>query len=367
MRLSGDGNVYTYYVADGSDGQNWAKNIATGEEKLLSINRCGELANWQDLGVFTGGINFDGSLFSLVTDASNFAPPGVTLPIYLSEDPDTEEYTRISYYTQVYVVPFDRGEVTGTCSVPPVTTSVSFTTNPLQRGQNTTLTAATDVQATGAEYFIGTDPGEGNGTAMTASGGIWDATFGSSLDVGIYEVGVRANDSGLWGTVKIVTLVVYDAANGEVDGKAKYVPSASDILPVTRDMPPNPNKATKVELEFKKVRPPKNGNPAAGKFDITYKVSNKWRFVTSDSTIDWVVVPDDTHAVILGHAVMTVEENNVTTIHNVAVRFDITLGTGGAQDHIKTSIFDEGADPYMDPPTWYMEDDSTGGNLKIKN
>ncbi len=97
----------------------------------------------------------------------------------------------------------------------PVLTNGAASPSPTQGARSVTLTVtandATSVAA--AEFFLGTDPGVGNGTAMTVSGtGPWTAssTFDTSaLPEGTVTVKARAKDAaGNWGaTVNIAVPV----------------------------------------------------------------------------------------------------------------------------------------------------------------
>ncbi len=108
-------------------------------------------------------------------------------------------------------------------TTPPATSSVAASPNPTDGASSITLTATVDDSSTGnsniaaAEYFIDTDPGQGLGTAMSAS----DTTFDSatenvtaSVDVssladGTYTLYVRGQDSeGNWGATDSVVLTV---------------------------------------------------------------------------------------------------------------------------------------------------------------
>ena len=74
---------------------------------------------------------------------------------------------------------------------------------------------------TGAEYFVDTDPGEGNGTAFQPKDGAFDSEVESilpkdlnvtGLSVGPHLVGVRYKDNNnTWGDVLYQTIHVYDA------------------------------------------------------------------------------------------------------------------------------------------------------------
>jgi hypothetical protein len=95
---------------------------------------------------------------------------------------------------------------------PPELGDQVWSDNPLAVGGATTLTVtATDALSPvdGGEYFVGADPGAGNGTTMTFSSGQLSATFGSALAPGSYDVGVRARDrAGNWSLVRTGQLVV---------------------------------------------------------------------------------------------------------------------------------------------------------------
>lgn len=79
----------------------------------------------------------------------------------------------------------------------------------------------------GAEYFVGVDPGAGNGTAMAAADGAFDgtseglsATLGA-LAPGSYTVGVRARDAlGTWGAAASLSFTVVDGVAPVVSGLA---------------------------------------------------------------------------------------------------------------------------------------------------
>lgn len=98
----------------------------------------------------------------------------------------------------------------------PVVASVAASPNPTGGASPVSLSAtATDgaSDVTAAEWFTGTDPGDGNATAMTVSGPTpWDLT--ASIDVstwadGSYDLNVRAQDAvGNWSTTLTTTVVV---------------------------------------------------------------------------------------------------------------------------------------------------------------
>ena len=97
---------------------------------------------------------------------------------------------------------------------PPTVSGVAVTPNPTNSAPQVTLTAAaTDASAiAAAEWFAGTDPGPGNGTAMTVNAGDLSATIDvTTWAVGSYTLSVRARDAaGNWSTPASVALVVDD-------------------------------------------------------------------------------------------------------------------------------------------------------------
>ncbi|HVQ87166.1 MAG TPA: multicopper oxidase family protein, partial [Actinomycetes bacterium] len=95
----------------------------------------------------------------------------------------------------------------------PAVSAVVATPNPTAGAANVNLTAtANDALSTvaAAEYFVGKDPGAGNGTAMSVAGSNLSATIDvSGWAAGEYKVKVRARDSvGNWGPRTTTVLVV---------------------------------------------------------------------------------------------------------------------------------------------------------------
>lgn len=83
------------------------------------------------------------------------------------------------------------------------------------------------------EYYYGSDPGQGSGTAMTYSGGNLSGTLGTNLPVGSYPIYVRAKDAaGNWGAPTSAKLVVTQTGTSTVTASGSYTPtSANNQLP----------------------------------------------------------------------------------------------------------------------------------------
>lgn len=111
---------------------------------------------------------------------------------------------------------------------PPVTTNTAVDPASVPQGDDSGLSADitdADHTITAAEYFIGADPGEGSGTAMSLGAGTTSreatATIDTSgLDVDDHTVSVRGFDAtDGWGDVDTATLTVTEApAGGRVVG-----------------------------------------------------------------------------------------------------------------------------------------------------
>ena len=116
---------------------------------------------------------------------------------------------------------------------PPSVTDVALSPSAINPGQASSLTAVVTDSLSGvqaAEYFIGSDPGQGNGTAMTISNEAASATLGSNLSSGTYTVNVRAESgAGVWSSTQSVTLTVnqtigFGQPGGTLDtGDANYM------------------------------------------------------------------------------------------------------------------------------------------------
>ena len=97
----------------------------------------------------------------------------------------------------------------------------------------TTVTAPAGRSLAAAEYFVNTDPGEGNGTAIDPEDLAFDdATEGiSPLSISIHDVpagshqlGIRfRDDNGTWGSVRFIDF--------ESENPGEYVPSAVKVTP----------------------------------------------------------------------------------------------------------------------------------------
>jgi fibronectin type 3 domain-containing protein len=221
----------------------------------------------------------------------------------------------------------------------PTVANVTLATDPLAVNNTTTLSANVTDNAGGsgiskAEYYTGTDPGAGNGTAMSLTGGTASATVGSYATAGMHTYYVRAQDNaGNWSTPMSVTLDVYNPAGGYAAGHGSVVPNG----PTSNTNPSD-------------VLPTETGNNLKANFDFTVKYVNStdttptgtsaftWGstcnnphancfVVTTDTTVTpaigslaWLVVPGDNTTTFQGTASVSQGSTSLGTNYPVRIR-----------------------------------------------
>jgi len=135
-------------------------------------------------------------------------------------------------YPQVFMT--QMGELPPPDTTPPTVGSFTLGSKASTATKNFTAPASDNVGVTGGEWYYGTDPGQGNGTAMTFSGGNLSGTLSNTMPVGVYPVYVRAVDAaGNWSAPASAQLVVTQAGTTNVQASGSYTPSTAhgDQLP----------------------------------------------------------------------------------------------------------------------------------------
>lgn len=228
----------------------------------------------------------------------------------------------------------------------------------------------------GGEYFIGTDPGQSNGTTMTYSGGSISGTIGTGLAPGVYTVGVRSKDNaGNWSTVVTDYLVVYDPAGTGMTGKShSLVPSLGngDNLPGLISATQSDNASYAFTAGYNN----------AGTFDNNSKLifdyntgancgkanaTNCHTFHVDTLVLQWIVIngTNNSHGLFQGTANVTVD--GVTTTN--PIRVDGIDGDllSGPQDHFLLTVYAPGADPNTASPIYQGSGDvGLGNGIKIR-
>lgn len=261
----------------------------------------------------------------------------------------------------------------------PVLGAPAWASNPLAVGGTTSFTiAATDTLSgvTAGEYFVGTDPGVGNATALTWNGSsLASNSFGSNLAVGVYPVGVRARDvAGNWSTTETLYLVVFDpAAPTQILGQNRLAPVfGADVLPgLTND----PQQNDRADFGFD-VRLLANGQvDSTSDFSFNYETGKKCNspnpencHVTSftASGFSWLTVNGTNNATGTFQGTGSLTIDGVTTqnpFRVVGVDAQL-LGTGS--DDVNILVFAPGADPNTSAPIYHVHRSPTGQGVIIQ-
>ena len=225
----------------------------------------------------------------------------------------------------------------------PAVSNLTWTANPVSQGSNTTLSVSASDNLSGvASAYYTVDGGAPQAMAYDTTSGTWRATFGASLASNTYTVNVYAIDYA-GNTSASATDVLTVSSSSVVSGHAKLVPTASDTLPIAIDT------AIHNPTEFSLGFSSNNNGPNSVEAHYVIK-NNKDEFDFNSTAIDWVVIPDSTHASIMVHGNMTTYVNGAVTVtQNAAMRVDVTLGTGGVTDLITVKIWNPGQNTNTTP------------------
>jgi|GEM_PF-3095699 len=254
----------------------------------------------------------------------------------------------------------------------PLVTNEAISPNPKLTTATAVLTATVSDGLSGvnsAEYFIGSDPGEGNGATATVSGTTVTVSFNTTFAPGVYAVGVRVKDNaGNWSNAATDYLVVYDGTDSSVTGGKSFTPSvtAGDVLPGLTT-----GQTTKASfgLSVKYKNGVLNGNN--NDFMMDYEVGNNCNkpnntcqtFNVDSTAIDWLIVSSDAHtATVQGTAYVTV--NGVVTSNPFRVEAADNVSQHG---HVLVKIYAAGANPNVATPLYQASGDVSQGNVKVGN
>jgi len=265
-------------------------------------------------------------------------------------------------------------------STAPTVSNVTLATDPLAANQTTTLSANVTDNLSGinkAEYYTGSDPGQGNGTPMTLSNGTATATVGSYATAGMHTYYVRTEDNaGNWSSPMSVTLDVYNPAGGYAAGHGSVVPNSATS---------NTNPSD--------VLPTETGNNLKANFDFTVKYVNStdttptgtsmfaWGstcnnphancfVVTTDTTVTpaigslaWLIDPGNNTATFQGTASLSQGSTNLGA--NYPVRISTTGTTTTSPGHYLLQVYSVGANPDTASPLYQASGDLSGGSVVL--
>jgi hypothetical protein len=263
-------------------------------------------------------------------------------------------------------------------SAPPVLGQLTWSANPMVVNTATSLTVpVTDDSSgvAGGEYFIGSDPGTGSGTAMSFDGANLTTTLGSGLTPGVYPVSVRAYDNvGQWSDLTTDYLVVYDPLGLGINGKSKaLVPSlaAGNVLPGLIAAGQTDKASYGMTVGYK------NGSlDPHNDFQLTYTTGSNCKKATASNCHDfqvnatgftWQTVSGTNSSSGSFQATATVTVDGVVTVN--PVRVDVVDGDrlgGGAVDTFVMKVYAVGANPNVDAPIYRASGSvGTGAGVKI--
>jgi hypothetical protein len=348
--LSSDGKIAALILHDDNllaNAQLVAYDFTTGNSKVISINSTGELS---DQNVRRPDVNSNGSLVAFMTDAQNFGTA--------------------SQHRQIYV------NVTGFTTPPdilnPSVSFPSFSLNPKAVFDTSVLSANVSDDDSGVaavEYFIGDDPGQGNGADMFFDGTTATVTIGTDMPVGVYPYSVRALDNaGNWSDASTVFLTVYDPSGGFLTAVQSFVPSkeAGDVLPGLGDS--NGIKATfGATVKYQNGSLQGNNND----FGMSFQVGNGCQNPNNNctgidldaTTIDWLVLTGDyTKGTFQGTADVTVGSDTTSNPYKVEVN---NGDHATSPNTILVKVFAPGADPNTATPL-YKASGTITGNVNVQ-
>lgn len=257
------------------------------------------------------------------------------------------------------------GNTTTATSAPPVNIDKTapnvstpfFSVNPKSIDESTSLSATVSDSLSGVlggEFFLDSDPGEGNGTPLSLSLDKTELahTFGTTLTPGTYTVGVRSVDAaGNWSATTMETLVVYNPSGGFITGSGH---TASPAGAWTTDPAADDRSTFSFNAKYNK-----GATTPAGKFQFK---AGGLDFVSS--TYDWLVI-SGAQTELQGSGTV----NGVTGYKFQLTATDGTADGQGAKDQLRIKISKDGSKVYDNLPAYadhpFNGQALTGGSIVI--
>jgi streptogramin lyase len=260
---------------------------------------------------------------------------------------------------------------------PPTISNVTLAQNPLATGSTTSVSATVADNLSGiakAEYYIGKDPGQGNGTTMTISNGTATATVGPFSTAGIYTIYVRDQDSvGNWSQPVAVNADVYNPSSGYTAGHGFITPNGATSNPGD-NLPAVSGPNVKATLDFTIKYASSTSTMPTGMSTFTWgsgnckKTTNPCFVVTADTSVNpnalsWLVVPGDNTVTFQGIA--SVSLNGQTLGTDYVMRVNIIATTDTTPGHYELQVYQAGSNPDTSTPVYQASGDLTGGAVLV--
>lgn len=248
----------------------------------------------------------------------------------------------------------------------PVLGTFAWTANPMQVGAGTTLSVPASDEASGVaggEYFLNTDPGPGNGIALSWNGtDLTSAAFGTGLQPGVHLIGARARDAvGNWSPAVTTYLVVFDPAGPHyVVGQRNLRPGGNDVLPWISSAP-----SDFATFAFNMNLTSTGAVAPSSEFEFRYvergSCHNSCRsFVLTADNFQWLAISDGYRGTFQGNAVLDVNGASTNVVFHVRASDGDRL-TPKAPDTFELTVYPQSSNPADSAPLYRVSADFTPG------
>ena len=262
---------------------------------------------------------------------------------------------------------------------PPTLGIPIWTNNPMTISQSTSVSVPVTDNLSGVvkgEYYLGpTDPGQGNGTAMTLSNGNLTASLSNQIP-GIYTINVRAEDkAGNWSPITTDYLVVYDTTKTSADGHNGDLEPiyGADVLPGLLQSGQQDKAHFAFSVKYKNGQLDPNSTThfdykTGSNCTNPNKAINCHNTTLDASSITWMVIngTNNSVATIQGIATLTIDGTTTTNPFRI-IATDGSLLNLQSSDQFELDIYAPNANPNTSQPLYHLSHDPLAqGNVVIK-
>jgi fibronectin type 3 domain-containing protein len=251
----------------------------------------------------------------------------------------------------------------------PEVSNIGFDTNPVSINTSVVLSANvadTTSGVAGAEYYLGIDPGAGNGTPMNISGTSAAAAIPSFANAGMYTFYVRALDNaGNWSQPMPITLDVYNPTAGYTAGHGFIEPNGDTSIPGDT-LPAVTGNNVRATIDFSVKYNDVNATFPEGVSTFTWgsgncKKADNTCFVVNMDDLSWLVVPGDDTATFQGLASLSLNGQSLGSGYVMRVSV-ASLASG---DHYLLQVYQPASNPDIDNPIYQASGDLVGGSVRL--